>query len=201
VIGILLGNVIMSVVFNSLWPVRIKPAIRQALSRAVEALAAVMRIGTAGKPGLREAEIGFRTHLQTAAQYTPARVMEPGEDSGSLIPAIESLFVRIHAIVHQRVDLKALPPAAAEGLSTASESVAKWLSDFAASLASSRATPAFQPAASAIVKVEDAAGGAGAGDGSAATLRLRADWFGLLDAQIERLAARESALRADEAAS
>jgi multidrug resistance protein MdtO len=201
VIGILLGNVIMSVVFNSLWPVRIKPAIRQALSRAVEALAAVMRIGTAGQPGLREAEIGFRTHLQTAAQYTPARVMEPGEDSGSLIPAIESLFVRIHAIVHQRVDLKGLPPAAAEGLSTASESVAKWLSDFAASLASSRATPAFQPAASAIVKVEDAAGSAGAGDGSAATLRLRADWFGLLDAQIERLAARESALRADEAAS
>ena len=136
VIGILLGNVIMSVVFSSLWPVRIKPAIRQALSRAVEALAAAMRSVGASGAGLREAEIAFHTHLQTAAQYAPAEVMEPGEDRRpSLIPPIESLFVRIHAIAHQRLDAEALPPAAAQALSTLSDGVTKWLSDAAAALA------------------------------------------------------------------
>src|SRR5712692_4659708 len=42
VIGILLGNVIMSVVFSTLWPVRIKLVVRQSLSRALEALATML---------------------------------------------------------------------------------------------------------------------------------------------------------------
>jgi multidrug resistance protein MdtO len=200
VIGIVLGNVIMSVVFSSLWPVRIKPTIRQALSRAVEALAAVIR--SAGKPGLREAEIGFHTHLQTAAQYASAEVMELGEDRRpSLIPAIESLFVPIHAIAHQPVDATALPSAAAEAFSTASESVAKWLSDLSASLVSHRTIPAFQHPATAVAKLEAAAGSATGKDEPGAALRLRAELFGLLNGQIERIVARESGGRAGETAS
>ena len=57
VVGILLGNLLMTVVFSVLWPVRIKPVVRQALSRAVEALAAALR--NAGTKAAREAEIGF----------------------------------------------------------------------------------------------------------------------------------------------
>jgi len=202
VIGILLGNVIMSVVFSSLWPVRIKPAIRQALSRAVEALAAAMRSVGASGAGLREAEIAFHTHLQTAAQYAPAEVMEPGEDRRpSLIPPIESLFVRIHAIAHQRLDAEALPPAAAQALSTLSDGVTKWLSDAAAALALPRAIPAFQPAAAAVETLEVAARSATAGGEPAAALRMSAASFGLLNRQIERFAARESGAPAAEAAS
>src|SRR5262249_41312182 len=75
VIGILLGNVILSVVFSTLWPERIKPVVRQALSRALEALATMLRLGRGdpSAPGLREAEIAFQTNMRAAEQVAPAR--------------------------------------------------------------------------------------------------------------------------------
>ncbi len=204
VIGILLGNLIVYVVFTKLWPVRIKPTVRQALSRAVEALAATLRL--ASEPGprarLREAETAFHTNLGAALQYAPFRHLEPGDDDRwSLIPAIESLFVRTHAIVHQRLDLRALPPAARDALSTRGESEAKWLSDLATALAAPRAIPAFQPDAAAAEKLQHLVGDSGTENGSAAALRLRVEWLGLLDEEIERMAAGEPRVRGEETAS
>jgi len=195
VIGILLGNLIVYVVFTKLWPVRIKPTVRQALSRAVEALAATLRFasGEGRQARLREAETAFHTSLSNALQYAPFRHLEPGDDDRwSLIPAIQSLFIRIHAVVHQGLDLRRVPPAAGEALSALSGNEARWLSDFATALAAPRAIPAFQPDTVAAEKLQHFAGSPGTEDGSADALRLRIEWLGQLDEQIERIAARES---------
>jgi len=194
VIGILLGNVIMSVVFSTLWPVRIKAVVRQALSRALESLATMLRLGR-GDPsaaGLREAEIAFQTNLRAAAQYAPARRLEPGgDDRWSLIPDLESLFARIHAIAGQPLDPRHLPPGAEGALSARSESAASWLSGAAAALPSPDAVPAFHGPSNGAGQIEQGAASAGGADQAA--LRLRLEWFDLLQRQIERFAARASA--------
>jgi len=195
VIGILLGNLIVYLVFSKLWPVLIKPTVRQALSHAVEALAATLRLANREVPRarLREAEIAFHTNLANASQYAPFRHLEPGDDDRwSLIPAIESLFVRIHAIVHQRLDSSALPTVTREALSERTEHEAEWLSDFATALAAPGPIPAFQPDTAVAEQLQHFVGSPGTGDGAAEALRLRAEWLGQLDAQIVRMAARES---------
>src|SRR5262249_18700492 len=67
VIGILLGNILMSVVFTSLWPVRITPAFREALSRAVQSLAALLRDASRRD----ELEATFYADFTEARQYAP----------------------------------------------------------------------------------------------------------------------------------
>ena len=192
VIGIIIGNLLITVVFTSLWPVRIKPVVRQALSRAMEALAATLRLAGRAAPAseIRDAEIAIHNQLRVAWQNAPLRKLEPGEDDGwSLVPALGSLFVPIHAIAHQGVDLGTLPPDEAAATSAVSESVAGWLSASATALGEPRALPAFRPATAAVETLKAAAGGP---ESPAAALRLRAEWFALLNAKIERLAGPEA---------
>ena len=191
VIGILLGNLLISVVFMKLWPVRIKPTVRQALARATEALAKAMRLGSREAPGaeIRDAEIAFHENLKAAAQHAPVRRLEPGDEDGwSLVPAIQSLFVRIHAIVRQPLDWPSLPPEARQAISAQGESVASWLSQLASAIATPRAIPAYRPGAEAVDTLEQFLGRSGEDD---EPLRLRMAWFALLDADIQRFVARE----------
>jgi multidrug resistance protein MdtO len=199
VIGILLGNVIMSVVFSTLWPVRIKPVVRQSLSRALEALATMLRLGRGdpSTPGLREAEVAFQTNLRAAEQYAPALQLETGgDDRWSLIPAVESLFVRIDALVRQPLGPRPLPPEAAGALSALGEGAASWLSGAAAALSGPGAIPAFRGASAG--QTEQAV--ARPGETDQAALRLRLEWLGLVHRQIEGLAARASSPEPQELA-
>src|SRR5262249_51446586 len=84
VIGILIGNILMSVVFTSLWPVRAAPARRRALSRAVEALAAMLRAMPDDRDALDRAGADFYTHLTTARQYLSLRRFERARDDRAL---------------------------------------------------------------------------------------------------------------------
>jgi len=188
VIGIVIGNLLMTVVFTTLWPVPIKPVVRQALARAMEALAATLRLGGRAAPAaeIRDAEIAFHTQLRVVALNAPIRKLEPGDDGGAaLLPAMGSLFVPIHAIARQGVDLAALHPDEATAISAMSESVAGWLSASATALEEPRALPAFRPDRAAVETLEAAAAGTAS---PASALRLRAGWFLLLSATIDRLA-------------
>src|SRR5262249_53698161 len=125
VIGIILGNLLMSLVFTFIWPVRLRLSVRQALSRSVEALSAMIRGGPEGTSA------NFQTNLAVARKQALVVRLEPGEDDRSfLIPAIESLFVPIR-VISQTAD--ALPASAKEGLRAAADLIASWLSDLARS--------------------------------------------------------------------
>src|SRR5256714_1585752 len=65
VIGILVGNLIMSLVFTTVWPVWSRTAIRRTLGRALQCLADALRL----EPGRAvEAELAFRAELQEVKQ-------------------------------------------------------------------------------------------------------------------------------------
>jgi multidrug resistance protein MdtO len=175
VIGILLGNLIMSVVFTTVWPDRIKTVLREALGRAVQSLADALRL-----PSNRttEAQLAFRAELQKVKQSGLQATFEPG--GGDLSPpvaAIESLFVPIHALIQQPLDSHLVSQGDAAALRAAGETAAKRLSDLAAAIPELRPIPPFQ--GPAILPAVD-------GDPRA---RLQAKWFELLEDRISHLAA------------
>src|SRR5438132_1655975 len=102
VIGILLGNLIMSLVFTTLWPVWSGTAIRRALGRALQSLADALRL----EPGRAvEAELAFRAELLKVKQSEVVETFERRDLSPlPSVRAIESLFVPIHALIHRPLD-------------------------------------------------------------------------------------------------
>src|SRR5262249_43224705 len=135
-----IGNILMSVVFTSLWPVRAAPAQRGALSHAVEAMAAMLRTRSDDRDALNRAEADFYAHLTKARQYVPLLLFERGRDGRSLLTAVHGLFIPVHAIARTPLPGSA-SPAARAALSSATSGVSDWLSAFAASIASENAVP------------------------------------------------------------
>jgi multidrug resistance protein MdtO len=168
-IGIVVGNLVMSLVFTTVWPVWSKTAVRRALGRAVQFLADALR----HQPGRTlEAELSFRTELQKAKQSALDAAFESdGVGHGPSVRAVESLFVPVHALIHQ--------PSASGTL--ASETAAEWLSDFATAIPAEEPAPPFH-APTDLPALED--------DRQA---RLRARWLGLLEDRIARLASAAEA--------
>jgi len=165
VIGIVVGNLIISLVFTTVWPVWRKTAVRRALGRAVQFLADALRL----RPGRAlDAELSFRTELQKVKQSQLAVTFErEGGDLAPSVGAVESLFVPVHALVHQ--------PPASDGSSQATETAAHWLSDFAAAIPAERPAPPFHaPADPPAVEDHPQA-------------RLRARWLELLEDRIAHL--------------
>src|SRR5712671_6662523 len=102
VIGILLGNLIMSLVFTTLWPVWSGTAIRRALGRAVQSLADALRLEPRRAV---EAELAFRSEIQKLKQFEVLETFERREgDPLPSVRTIESLFVPIHALIHRPID-------------------------------------------------------------------------------------------------
>lgn len=185
VIGILVGNLIISVVFTTVWPDRIKTVLREALGRAVQSLADALRL-----PSNRtmEAELAFRAELQKVKQSGLQATFEPGGGGlPSPVAAVESLFVPIHALIQQPLDSHMVSQGDAAALRAAGEAAAKKLSDLAAAIPELRPTPPFQ--APAILPAVD-------GDPRA---RLQAKWFELLEDRISHLAAETRRAAAAEA--
>src|SRR5262249_31678518 len=104
VIGILLGNILMSVVFTQLWPVRCEPAHRRALSRAIEALAAMLRTTPGDESALDRVEAEFYQRASTAREYTSLLAFERARDErGLLTTVVQGLFIPIHAMARTPV--------------------------------------------------------------------------------------------------
>jgi multidrug resistance protein MdtO len=177
VIGILIGNLIMSVVFTTLWPAWSRTAVRRALSRAVQSLADALRRRAHEAV---EAELAFDAELQKVKQSAREATFEGGGDVSASVRAIESLFVPIHAL--SREPLASGRRSQAEvALGEAEASAARWLSDLAAALPGAGPIPSFHaPARRAVEGAPDA--------------RLRAGWLRLLEERIASLAAQASAL-------
>ena len=176
VIGILVGNLIMSLVFTTLWPVLSRTAIRRTLGRALQSLADALRL----EPGRAlEAELAFRAELQKVKQSEVLETFERREgDPLPSVRTIESLFVPIHALIHRPIDPSRVPQSDGAALREAGETAARWLSDAAAAIPALRPIPPFHAPAS-LASVE--------GNPEA---RLRARWLELLDDRIARQAAQ-----------
>jgi multidrug resistance protein MdtO len=154
VIGILLGNILMSVVFTSLWPVRAAPAQRRALARTVEAMAALLRARSDDRSALDRAEADFYAHLTRARQYLPlVRFERAGDDRALLLTVVPGLFIPIHAIVHEPVPATASPDAR-NALANATSSLSDWLRALATSIASQGPLPPLPPADEAHATLE-----------------------------------------------
>jgi multidrug resistance protein MdtO len=154
IIGILIGNILMSVIFTSLWPVRAAPAQRTALSRAVEALAAMLRTTPDDHDVLERAEADFYTHFTTARQYLLLLRFERARDDRRLpLTIVQGLFIPIHAIVRTPMPTTA-SPAARGALSSAQSSLSDWLRAFARSIASNGSGPPPPESAPALATLE-----------------------------------------------
>jgi multidrug resistance protein MdtO len=190
VLGIVLANVLMTVVFAFLWPVRIKPALRQAVSRSLEALAGMLRLDHPARDRLDELEAAFDSDLATARQYAPFARFEGRADPASRIGVVEGLLIPVHAIVGDTVAgaVATAPPAARDALAALRAGVAQWLSAQAASIVAQQPRPAFRADDEALATLRRTAGDAALPSEMQARLRLHIGWFELLHMQIQKIA-------------
>jgi len=186
VIGILLGNLIISVVFTTVWPVWSGSAARRAFGRALQSLADALRVAP---DRALETELAFRAELQKVKQFAVSETFERRGEALPSVRAIESLFVPIHALIHQTFDSAKSSRADGAALQKAGESVAKWLSDLAISIPAQRPIPPFH----APDGLPDAESDPGA--------RLRAKWLELLEDRVANLAAQSQTAISAEATS
>jgi multidrug resistance protein MdtO len=190
VIGILIGNILMSVVFTSVWPVHAAPAQRRALSRAVEALATMLRTAPDDAAALERAEADFHAQMTTARRYLPLLRFERGRgDRDLMLTVVQGLFIPIHAGVRTPVPTSA-SPAARAALARGNESVAGWLRAFAAAIAAHQPTPPLPPSDAALATLEQMAKGDGEASDTRARLGDQVAWLELLRAQCTALAER-----------
>jgi len=137
-----------------------------------------------------EAELAFRAGMQKVKQSALQTTFEWGGDRLSpFVRAIESIFVPIHALIHQPFPSASLSQAEAAARREADEAAAKWLSDLAVAIPDRGPIPPFHAPASLPSGEEQPAA------------RLRARWLELLEDRIARLAAERQTAPAAEATS
>jgi multidrug resistance protein MdtO len=189
VLGILLGNVLMTIVFAAFWPVRIKPALRQSLARSLEGLAAMLRLDHPARDRLDELEAAFDADLTAARRYGPFSRFEGRADAASRITVVEGLLIPVHALVSDTVGgaVATAPPAARNALAALREGAARWLSALAAAIAAQAPLLAFQADGEALVMVRQFAADAALPSEMRTRLRLHLDWFELLQVQMDRI--------------
>ncbi len=192
VIGILLGNVLMTVVFASLWPVRIRPALRQALSRSIASLATMFRLAPDDRRALDDAEARFYADFTAARQYAPLLPFEGGRDERAVaLTRLQGLLIPIHAIVQEPLGCASAGVRAA--LTRLSEDAARWLSALSASILAAGPMPSLALADDAVATLERVIDGDGEPPETRHRLRLQLGWFALLRTQSEQLTARAPA--------
>src|SRR5262249_4142142 len=118
VLGIILGNILISIAFVHLWPVRVGQRVKNALARALDALAALLSIEDAGAEsearaaGLQKAFFAELTKAQDLGFFSR---FEPGLVTGNdMLPALGAVFI----------PARALSLSAAESLTATSRPVA-----------------------------------------------------------------------------
>jgi multidrug resistance protein MdtO len=190
VIGILLGNILMSVVFTLLWPVRALPAQRRALARAVEALATLLRTAPDEREAIERTEADFYAQLTTARQYLPLLRFERRHgDRALVLTVVQGLFVPIHAMVHAPVPASASPGARA-ALTNAAGSLSHWLHALATAIAAQGRVPELPTADAAVAALDAMAKDPNESTETQARLADQLAWLELLRAHCVALAER-----------
>lgn len=150
VIGILIGNVVMTVVFSNVWPESIGPAIRGAVGMALRALAELARpVGAAPDPAAVAAE-RFHTTLAKARLGRQYLDFEPSgvRMGGAALAATDSALAGIEALAAPFFVLAEHPPSLAwaahapkpvqDAAETYQGQVTNWLTAYALAITEGR---------------------------------------------------------------
>jgi hypothetical protein len=170
--------------------VRVAPTQRRALSRAIEALSAMLRTAAGDRDALDRAETDFYDQISRARQYAGLVWFERARgERGSIPTVVQGLFIPIHAIVRTPAPAAA-SPAARAALASANGSVCGWLHAFATAIASNDPAPPWpapSPAAAALAAIANDEHETAE---TRAHARQQLAWLELLEAQGVGLAGR-----------
>jgi len=139
-IGILFGNMVISVIFTTMWPVSVANVVRTHLARALEQLAALVGLGVDGEisPSARSAAgVAFG---QEIAQARGVLVNDPFETrevrraarrrpiDATVVEQVGLLFIPVSAILDLRTDLarRDLPQPTQEAIRAHHQAQAAW---------------------------------------------------------------------------
>jgi multidrug resistance protein MdtO len=153
-LGIILGNILISVIFANIWPARVKPKIRDGIARSLEALAALVgphAEEASEPPQTARREQAFLSGLSTAQQFAFfARFEAEGPDQTWMLPMLGSLFIPARALslsVPWGEQVTAALPESerwkTNTISSARHDMGQWLSELAASVREDRPPPRF----------------------------------------------------------
>ncbi len=186
VIGILLGNVIVLVVFSTIWPVRVAQPVRRQVALAIAKIGELTRLrhdvppeDPGSQPALQAgfiSAIGGARALLANAAYEPAgtrRPIDPG-----VLADLEVVMLMV-TVIH-RLNTE---PAWHEAAQTAQQAalcydgaLADWLDDCATWVRSGNGGPVIEAALPELPRFGDDAG-----------LMVRATWYRLLDAKLRSI--------------
>jgi multidrug resistance protein MdtO len=102
VLGVLLGNGLMSIVFLHLWPVRLAPRISQGIGWALDSLAELLLFegtGPEAEAHSAQLQLSFVAGLNKAEEVAFFARFEPGGvDSARVLPALSGLLIPARAL-------------------------------------------------------------------------------------------------------
>jgi multidrug resistance protein MdtO len=141
-IGILFGNIVIFVIFTTIWPVSVANVVRTHLARALEQLAALVGLGARTDCELPQAvrSAAGMAFGQAIAQARAVLVNDPFETSevrralgrrpidASVVAEVGLLFIPISAILDLRADLAGhdLPQPAQDAIGAHHQALAGW---------------------------------------------------------------------------
>ena len=191
VIGILLGNIIVLVVFSTIWPVRVAQPVRRQVAAAIGKIGELLRLGRSlppDDPGSQAAlqasfiaAIGGARALLVNAPYEPAAAERHGRrrpiDAGML--AELEVVMLMATVIHRLNTAPAWDDAPQAGRRTALDydgALAAWLGDCASWVRSGTGGPAIGMTLPEPPHLDDDAG-----------LRVHATWYRLLDTSLRSI--------------
>jgi multidrug resistance protein MdtO len=116
-IGILFGNIVISVIFTTMWPVSVANAVRTHLARALEQLAALVGLGVDGEISPSARSAAGAAFGQAIAQARAVLVNDPFETrevrravgrrpiDAAVVEGVGRLLILVSAILDLRADL------------------------------------------------------------------------------------------------
>ena len=184
VIGILLGNVIVLVVFSTIWPVRVAQPVRRQVALAIAKIAELTRLrqdlppeDPGSQPALQAgfiAAIGGARALLANAAYEPAGTEHAGRSLDRGVLADLEVVMLMVTVIH-RLNTEAAPTSQQAELSY-DGALAAWLEDCAAWVRSGTGGPVIEAALPDLPRLGDDAG-----------TMVRATWYRLLDAKLRSI--------------
>jgi len=139
-IGILFGNIVISVIFMTIWPVSVANVVRTHLARALEQLAALVGLGINGEISPSARSAADTTFGQAIAQARAVLVNDPFETrevrraagrrpiDAAVVGQVGRLFIPVSAILDLLTDLAGhgLPQPAQDAIRTHHQALAGW---------------------------------------------------------------------------
>ena len=184
VIGILLGNVIVLVVFSTIWPVRVAQPVRRQVALAIAKIAGLTRLrqdlppeDPGSQPALQAgfiAAIGGARALLANAAYEPAGTEHAGRSLDRGVLADLEVVMLMVTVIH-RLNTEAAPTSQQAALSY-DGALAAWLEDCAEWVRSGTGGPVIEAALPDPPRLGDDAG-----------TMVRATWYRLLDTKLRSI--------------